>query len=517
MRTNVGRKPTMSETVPASRDPLEIVSENPAQERAPIIEALNSYAGVTRFHMPGHRGGAGTDPMLISLLGAKAFSNDVTGVLGMDDLQEPHGCIQEAEELAAQAFGADKTFLSVNGTSCAIQTMVLAALNEGDTLIIPRNVHKSILSAIILSGARPAFVLPAYDPYLGFAAGVEEQSIRRCLLENPCAKAALLVNPTYYGTAVDLTPIADRLHEAGVILLVDEAHGPHFRFHPRLPRPALDAGADAVAQGAHKILCALTQASFLHVKGNRIDPARLKASFQFLTTTSPSYLLLASLDAARRHMALYGHGLIDCAINLSGHLRDSVNDIPGLYSFGEESIGRPGFEALDPTKVTITVRELGITGYQAEKFLRYRCGIQVEMSDLYNVLAIVSFGNTSDDISKLLEGLKSLVATVAAGGIPKDLLAAQELIPDLPPVPDMALLPSKAVEAPYERIPLEDTRDRVSAEVVTCYPPGIPILYPGEVIARETVAYLNIVKDLAFGVSGPEDRSLRTLRVVRGF
>lgn len=499
-----------------SFDPQDIVRQNPAQQRAPVIEALTGYAGVTRFHMPGHRGGIGADPLIISLLGAKAFSNDVTGVLGMDDLHEPHGCIQEAEELAAEAFGADRTFMSVNGTSSAIQTMVLASLNEGDTLIIPRNVHKSILSAIIISGARPAFVLPSFDRYLGFAQGVEDRSIAQCLAENPSAKAALLVNPTYYGTSVDLTPIAERLHEEGIVLLVDEAHGPHFRFHPKLPKPALDAGADAVAQGAHKIIGALTQASFLHVKGDRIDPARIKAMFQFLTTTSPSYLLMASLDAARRHMAMYGWDLLDYAINLAEYLRDSINDIPGLYAFGEEALGRPGAEFLDPTKVTITVRELGITGYQAEKYLRFNCGIQVEMSDLYNVLIIVSFGNTSNDVSKLLGGLKSLVAAVERGELAKDLLAAQKFIPDLPPIPEMAMLPGKAVKAPYERVPLDNTWDRVSAEVVTCYPPGIPILYPGEVITKETVAYLNVVRDLAFGINGPEDRSLRTLRVVKG-
>lgn len=516
MNTSVGKKQLTTEHDEASRDPLEALRDNPAQKRAPIIEALSGYAGVTRFHMPGHRGGIGADPMVISLLGAKAFSHDVTGVLGMDDLHEPHGCIQEAEELAAEAFGADRTFLSVGGTSTAILTMVLASLNEGDVLIIPRNVHKSILSAIVLSGAKPAFVLPSYDRYLGFAQGVEEQAIEDVLRDNPMAKAALLVNPTYYGTSVDLQPIAARLHESGIPLLVDEAHGPHFRFHPSLPKPALEAGADVVAQGAHKIIGALTQASFLHVKGDRVDSARLKAAFQFLTTTSPSYLLMASLDAARRHMALYGRDLLDYAINLSGYLRDSVNDIPGLYAFGEEAIGRPGLEYLDPTKVTITVRELGITGYQAEKFLRFRCGIQVEMSDLYNVLVIVSFGNTSNDVTKLLEGLKSLVAAVEQGDIEKDLLAAQKFIPDLPPVPEMALLPHKAAEAQYERVRLEDTRDRVSAEVVTCYPPGIPILYPGEVITREAVAYLHVVKDLAFGINGPEDRSLKTLRVVKG-
>lgn len=488
------------------------------QERTPIIEALNSYLGVTRFHMPGHRGGCGADPVALSALGEKAFIHDVTGVLDMDNLHEPDGCIKEAQDLAALAFGADSTFFVVNGTSGAIQTMILATLNDGDAIVIPRNIHKSILSAIILSGARPVFVWPSYDSYLGFALGVEEDSLFKVLRENPngkSARAVLLVNPTYYGTATDLSNIAEAVHKQGKILLVDEAHGPHFRFHPKLPKPSLEAGADAAAQGAHKIIGAFTQASYLHLKGNRIDSARLKAMFQYLTTTSPSYLLMASLDAARRQMALHGHELLDYAINLAETLREEVNQIPGLYSFGAEIVEKTGVDYLDPTKVTITVRELGITGYQAEKFLRYEKGIQVEMSDLYNILVIVSFGNSPRDISALLEGLRSLVDAVRRGDIPKDLAASQKRIPALPPVPEMALVPRKAVESSWESVPLDSAIGRVSAEVVTCYPPGIPILYPGEIITRETVEYLNVMRKLAFGISGPQDRSLNRLRVVK--
>ena len=225
--------------------------------------------------------------------------------------------------------------------------------------------------------------------------------------------------------------------------MVDEAHGPHFRFHKKLPVPALDSGADIVAQGAHKIIGALTQASFLHVKGARVDRARLKAMFQFLSSTSPSYLLLASLDAARRHMAMFGTDLIDYAINQANYLRYAVNQIPGLYSFGEESVGKPGAESLDPTKVTITVRELCITGYQAEKYLRRKHDIQVEMSDLYNVLIIVSYGNTTNDVEKLLSGLRDLVEAVEHGDLVQDLLANQKSIPDLPAFPEMALTPRR--------------------------------------------------------------------------
>jgi arginine decarboxylase len=488
---------------------------NPRQDRAPIIEALRQSSDITRFHMPGHRGGPGADPMVISRLGLKAFANDTTGIPGMDDLHSPHGCIEEAQMLAAEAFGADSTFFSVNGTSSAIQTMVLSVLNYRDKIIIPRNIHKSILSAIILSGARPIFVNPTYDSYLGFALGVEEKSITQALSNNPDAKAVLLVNPTYYGTSIDLTNMADAVHEQGKTLLVDEAHGPHFKFHPKMPKPSLEAGADLSAQGAHKILGALTQASMLHVKGPRVDRARLRASFQYLATTSPSYLLLASLDACRRNMALNGYELVDYAIDLAGHLRDSVNEISGLYAFGNEALGRPGATDLDPTKVTITVRELGITGYQAEKYLRERFNIQVEMSDLYNVLIIVSFGNTLTDVSRLLKGLKSLTDAVSSGELTKDLLVTQQFIPELPPLPAMALLPRDAVESPWERVTLEEAVGRISSEVVTVYPPGIPILYPGEIIGPDTISYLQMVRALAFGISGPADLTLNTLRVVK--
>jgi lysine decarboxylase len=488
-----------------------------SHERVPVIESLLAYRDTVRLHMPGHRGGKGADPLFASLLGHRALLSDVTGVPDMDELHEPHGCIREAQELAADLFGADQTYFAVNGTSGAIHAMALSTLNDGDYIVIPRNIHKSILSAIILAGAQPLFVQPVYEEYLGFALGVEQQALIKYLNNDPDAqkaKAVLLVNPTYYGTAQNLARICQAIHERGKLLLVDEAHGPHFHFHRSMPEPALRSGADAVAQGAHKTIGALTQASFLHVQGPRIDKARIKAWFQHLTSTSPSYLLLASLDAARRQMALSGQELISRAIDLAAMLREEVNHISGLYCFGKEITGQPGVDTLDPTKVTITVKELGITGYQAETFLKERMGIQVEMSDLYNILVIVSFGNTEQDIQALLDGLRSLKRAVKTGHIPKKLLLTQETIPHLPPIPEMALTPRKAVQAKSRRVPLGESLGRVSAEVVTCYPPGIPILFPGEVISRETVEYLNVVKQLAFGISGPENKTLTTLRVV---
>ena len=336
-----------------------------------------------------------------------------------------------------------------------------------------------------------------------------------CLEKHPEAKVILLVNPTYYGISIDLQPIAEAVHERGGILLVDEAHGPHFCFHPRMPKTALECGADAVAQGAHKILGAFTQSSYLHIQGTRLDKARLKAMFQYLTSTSPSYLLMASLDFARCQMAVNGQDLLDYAIDLSWTIRDRVNEIKGLYAFGEEFLGQPGAHYLDPVKVTISVRELGITGYQAEKYLRYSHDIQVEMSDLYNILVIISHGNTLQDAYHLLSGLKSLSEAVANGVLDKDLNGSHLSIPKLPAIPEMAMTPRRAVESKWESIPIDDSPGHISAEVVTIYPPGIPILYPGEMITGETVDYLKVVRDLAFGVSGPADRKLLSLRVVK--
>lgn len=465
--------------------------------------------------MPGHKGGAGAPAVLREALGPAVFRWDVTGVEGLDDLHEPAGVIRAAQELAAKAFGADRTFFLVNGTSAGVQAMILATCRPGDEIIVPRNVHKSIMAGIIQSGARPVFIMPEVDGRLGIAMGVAPERVTAALDRHPRARAVMLINPTYYGVTTDLRAIAAAVHARGIPLLVDEAHGPHFRFHEALPEPALDAGADACAQGMHKILGGMTQASLLHVRGNRVDPARLKAALQVIHTTSASYLLLASLDAARMQMALEGRTLLDRALALAGAIREAVNAIPGLYAFGPEVLGRPGASGLDPTKVTITVRGLGLTGQQVEMILRYRYGIQVELSDLYNVLLIVGFGNTEGEARHLVAALKEIAAdrdrhrTKAAARL---LERAAKL--GMPPLPELSLLPREAFFAPSTPVPLEDAAGRVAAEIVTCYPPGIPIICPGERVTPEIVEYLAIMRAAGFRISGPRDPALRTLQVL---
>ncbi len=297
----------------------EAFAAAPDQRRTPLWDALAGYVrdGVTRFHMPGHKGGPGIHPMLKDALGEAVFAIDVTGVEGLDDLHEPGGVLREAQALAAQAFGADRSFFLVNGTSAGVQAMILSLCRPGDKLILSRNMHKSIMAGVILSGAHPVFVAPEVEARLGMALGPDPERVRTALGRHPDARGVLLVNPTYYGVAGRLAPIAETAHARGMALLVDEAHGPHFRFHPDLPEPALVCGADACAQGMHKILGGMTQASILHVRGRRLDVDRLEAVLRLLQSTSASYVLMASLDVARMQAATAGREMIGRALALA--------------------------------------------------------------------------------------------------------------------------------------------------------------------------------------------------------
>jgi lysine decarboxylase len=475
----------------------------------PLVDALTEYArqGVIRFHMPGHRGGQACPDVVREWLG-EAMRLDATGVLGLDDLHQPGGVLQMAQELAARCFGADHTFFLVNGTSAGVHAMILATCSPGDRILVARNLHKSALAGLILSGAHPVYVQPELDAEFGISMGVEAATIARALQTHSGVRAVLVVNPTYYGVTADLQAIADVVHRHDIPLLVDEAHGPHFRFHPDLPTPALEAGADAAAQGIHKILSGLTQASLLHLRGPRVDPTRMADVLRVLQSTSASYLLMASLDAARAQMVREGRQLWDRALELAALLRERVRAIPGLKTFGRERAGSPGFHDLDPTKVTVHVAGLGVTGPEAEHTLRYRYGIQAEMSDLYNLLFIVGYGNTREEILQLADALAALAYQAAGKG------SSRPSLPPLPPVPPLEVLPREAFFRPSRPVPLERARGHISAETVTCYPPGIPVLGPGEVVTPDVLDYLLAIRTAGLRISGPADPDLRYLRVL---
>lgn len=490
---------------------------NHVRSAAPILGALEEYTRqqTVRFHMPGHKGGRGADPLITGLLGRKVFAHDVTNVPGMDDLHQATEAICLAQDLAAATFGAEATYFLINGASCGLQALVMAVCNPGDKVLVPRNLHRSLLGGLILSGASPVFFAPTYDPDLGIPLAVSPQTIANALARHPDARAAFVVNPTYHGIASDLAAIADIVHAYNIPLLVDEAHGAHLRFHEALPPCALGQGADACVQGTHKNLAAFTQAAMLHIRGGRINRVRLEAILRLLQSTSTSYLLLASLDAARLQMANCGHQLLQQALELAEGLRHSVNEIAGLFSFDEEWVRQRGAVGLDRLKVTITVKDAGISGLWAEEWLRQHYHIQMEMSDPLNLLAIVTFGNTAADVQRLLRGLRDMVGS-AERPAPKDGLSPRLASPPLlPPDPVLAFTPREAFLAPAETLPLAKAVGRISTEVITCYPPGIPILCPGEVITREVLDYIKLACNLGVRLQGPADPTVNTVRVVK--
>jgi len=481
------------------------------QNETPLFDALMEYVnrGTIPFHVPGHKQGYGADREFNDFIGPNPFKIDVTVFKLVDSLHHPTGPIKEAQALAADAYGADATFFSIHGTSGAIQAMIMSVVSEGDTIIVPRNVHKSVTAGIILSGAIPVYMQPELDKNLGIANGVLPETVEQTLKENPHAKAVLVINPTYYGVSTDLKTIADIVHSYDIPLIVDEAHGPHLKFNDKLPMSALEAGADLCTQSTHKIIGALTQGSLLHVRTKYVDTERVQAIMNLLQTTSPSYILLASLDTSRRQIALEGKELLDYAIDLAQYAREEINKIPGFYCFGNELLGRPGVFAIDPTKICITCRDLGITGFDLDMILSNKYHIQMELSDLYNVLAVGSFGDTKEHMDKLIEALKEISEEyMDKAGRKPDFI-------DIPEIPKQVLIPREAFNGQKVSVPLEDSVGEVSGEFLMAYPPGIPVLCPGEVITEEIVRYVGDLKATGLYVQGTEDPRVENIKVVQ--
>lgn len=481
------------------------------QNETPLFDALKEYVNreTIPFHVPGHKKGEGMDEEFRNFIGENPFKIDVTVFKLVDSLHHPTGPIKKAQQLAADAYGADATFFSIHGTSGAIQAMIMSVVSSGDKIIIPRNVHKSVTAGIILSGASPVYMQPELDKKVGIAHGVTPETVEKTLKENPDAKAVLIINPTYYGVATDIKRIADIVHSYDIPLIVDEAHGPHLGFNDKLPMSALEAGADICAQSTHKIIGALTQCSLLQVRSKRVDVHRVQQILNVLQTTSPSYILMASLDCARRQIALHGRELLDKAIELANYAREEINKIPGFYCFGKEILGQPGVYALDPTKITITCRDLGITGYDLDMILSNKYHIQMEMSDLYNVLAVGSFGDTKESIDALLKALKEISHDFYGKGNKKS-----DFI-DIPAIPNGVKIPREAFNSEKICVSLKDSIGKISGEFLMAYPPGIPILCPGEIITNEIIDYVQRLKDTGLYVQGTEDPEVNYIKVVK--
>ncbi|WP_017727140.1 aminotransferase class I/II-fold pyridoxal phosphate-dependent enzyme [Halalkalibacterium ligniniphilum] len=484
------------------------------QHRTPLFTGVVEHAKKqpVQFHIPGHKKGAGIDPEFREFIGENALSIDLINIGPLDDLHHPHGIIKEAQELAAEAFGADHTFFSVQGTSGAIMTMIMAVCGPGDKIIVPRNVHKSIMSAIIFSGATPVFIHPEIDKSLGISHGITTDAVEKAVKTHPDAKALLVINPTYFGISADLKKIVDIAHESDIPVLVDEAHGVHIHFHDQLPLSAMQAGADMAATSVHKLGGSMTQSSVLNVKEGLVSPKRVQSIISMLTTTSTSYLLLSSLDVARKQLATNGHELISRAIELAEHTRERINQINGLYCVGKEILGTKATYDFDPTKLIISVKNLGITGYDVEVWLRKHYQIEVELSDLYNILCIVSFGDTKEELDLLVQALTEL------SRLQKNRIEIREPIPVYAPnIPTLALSPRDAFYAETEVVPFAESAGRTIAEFVMVYPPGIPILIPGEIISQENLDYITKNVKAGLPVQGPEDATFKALRVIKEY
>ena len=478
------------------------------QTRAPIYEALEEFRKmrVVPFDVPGHKRGRG-NPELARLLGETCVSMDVNSMKPLDNLCHPVSVIREAEELAAEAFGAAHAFLMVGGTTSAVQSMVLSVVKRGEKIILPRNVHRSVMGALVLCGAIPVYVNPECDDRLGIPLGMRLEEVERAIRENPEAKAVLVNNPTYYGICSDLRGIVELAHRHGMLCLADEAHGTHFYFHEDLPVSAMEAGADMAAVSMHKSGGSLTQSSLL-LTGPAVHPGYVHQIINLTQTTSASYLLLSSLDIARRNLALRGRTEFGRVMDMARYARAEINAIGGYYAFGRELINGGSVYDFDETKLSVNTLDVGLAGIEVYDLLRDEYDIQIEFGDLGNILAYLSIGDRPREIERLVSALSEVRRRF---GKSKAGLMRQEYIE---PLVDVS--PQDAFYADKESLPIDETEGRVCSEFVMCYPPGIPILAPGERITRQILDYIHYAKAKGCSMTGPEDADILRLNVLKG-
>lgn len=477
-----------------------------SQSNAPIHEALVEFGKkrVVPFDVPGHKRGRG-NPELTELLGEKCVSIDVNSMKPLDNLCHPVSVIRDAENLAAEAFGAAHAFLMVGGTTSAVQAMVLSVVKRGEKIILPRNVHRSVMGALVLCGAVPVYVDPLCDDRLGIPLGMRLSDVERVMKQNPDAKAILVNNPTYYGICSDLKSIVDLAHKNGMLCLADEAHGTHFYFGENLPISAMAAGADMAAVSMHKSGGSLTQSSFL-LAGPAMSEGHVRQIINLTQTTSGSYLLLSSLDISRRNLALRGKEVYGKVAQIAQYARDEINTIGGYYAFAKELINGESVFDFDVTKLSVNTLDIGLAGIEVYNLLRDEYDIQIEFGDLGNFLAYISIGDRLREVERLVSALAEIRRRY---GKSTTGMMHQEYIE-----PTVVATPQEAFYAQKKSLPIEETEGMVCSEFVMCYPPGIPILTPGELITREILDYIKYAKEKGCSMTGPEDPDILRLNVL---
>ena len=477
------------------------------QYSAPIYEALEAFRKqrIVPFDVPGHKRGRG-NPELVELLGERCLSLDVNSMKPLDNLGHPTSVILRAEELTADAFEASHAFLMVNGTTSSVQAMILSVCRAGDKIILPRNVHKSVINALILCGAVPVYVPVRVNERIGIALGMDPQCLLETIKENPDATAVFVNNPTYYGICSDLVTIAKITHENGMKLLVDEAHGTHLYFGEELPISGIKAGADMTAVSMHKSGGSLTQSSIL-LCGEGMDPEYVRRIINLSQTTSASYLLLSSLDISRRNLALRGRESFDRVRRMACYAREEINETDGFYAYGKELIDGVDVFDFDETKLSVFTGDLGLTGIEVYDLLRDEYDIQIEFGDMGNILAYISIGDRQQDIERLVGALNDICCEYR-----KDSrhIATGDFIQ-----PRMMISPREAFYSDTRAVPVEESSGLISAEMVMCYPPGIPILTPGELINDEIVSYIVNAREKGCSLQGTMDPDVEKICVVR--
>lgn len=482
--------------------------KNLSQFCAPIYEALKWYKNqrIVPFDVPGHKQGRGNEE-LKEFLGEDCLAVDVNSMKPLDNLMHPVSVIKEAEALAAEAFNADNAFFMINGTTSAVQAMIMSVCKDGDKIIMPRNVHKSAINSLIVSGIKPVYINPGIHNDIGISLGMAIEDVEKAILENKDAKAIFVNNPTYYGICSPLKEIVKLAHENDMYVLVDEAHGTHLYFGENIPVSAMEAGADMAAISIHKTGGSLTQSSMLVMKSDRISPDYVRTIINLTQTTSASYLLLSSLDLARRNLALNGKKIFKEVVELSEYARNEINKIGGYYAFSREIVNGNSIYDFDVTKLTINTLGIGLAGIEVYDILRDEYGIQIELGDIGNILAIISVGDTKYNIERLVSALSEIKRRYAK----KELLAFDHEYIN----PIIKVTPKEAFYAEKVSKKITECKGEVSGEFIMCYPPGIPILAPGELVTKEAIDCIVYSKEKGCLVTGTEDMKIENIKVLK--
>ena len=496
----------------ASRDPSAGAVAPSAQPTAPYLEAVTAYGfrGSTRFHVPGHKGGAGADPGLRTAIGDQALLLDVPQDIEGIDVGPSPTPYERAEQLAADAYGAERTWFLTNGASQGNHALCLALASPGKRVVLQRNSHASLIDGLVLSGGLASFVAPEYDAELGMAHGVTPEALERSLANAPEARTAFIVSPTYYGMAADVGACAEVAHRAGVALIVDNAWGAHFGFHPSLPESPLRLGADAMIASTHKIVGSLTQSAMLLVSASDlIDAGAIARAVRLVRSTSPSALLMVSLDAARRQLAVHGEALLEETIAAAARVRFAIDAVPGCAAVGEGFVGRPGIAGWDPLRIVIDVRGTGCTGYEVAAALRASYDIYAELATHATLVLVLGLGQPLEALERLAHDFGETVRRIARPGNPQVLIRPPTLLAQ-----ETAVAPRDAFLGASEPVPVDDAVGRISCEAIAGYPPGVPAMLPGERIAADVIVYLRELTAAGARLHGAADPTFATVRVL---